>query len=79
MRRERSAGTKRRVAHLRRTKFNIFMRTLPLQNRNSFLYVIVGALVVVVVGLGAYIYNEKQKEDTVQLKIGEQGVSIEKK
>ena len=55
------------------------MRTLPLQNRNSFLYVIVGALVVVVVGLGAYIYNEKQKEDTVQLKIGEQGVSIEKK
>lgn len=65
--------------HLRRIKFNIFMRTLPLQNRNSFLYVIVGALIVAVVGMGAYIYNEKQKEDTVQLKIGEQGVSIEKK
>lgn len=52
---------------------------MPLQNRNSFLYLVVGALVVVVVGMGAYIYNEKQKEDTVQLKIGEQGVSIEKK
>jgi hypothetical protein len=51
---------------------------MPMQNRN-LLYVVVGALVVVVVGMGAYIYHEKQQEGSVELKIGDQGVSIQKK
>jgi hypothetical protein len=49
-----------------------------MQNRN-LLYVAVGALVVVVAGMGAYIYHEKQQESGVELKIGDQGVSIQKK
>lgn len=50
-----------------------------MQSRSNLLYLLIGALVVVVVGMGYYIYHEKQQEKGVELKIGEQGVSIEKK
>ncbi|PSH64570.1 MULTISPECIES: hypothetical protein [Phyllobacterium] len=45
-------------------------------NRNG-LYLIVGALLVVVVGLGIYVYHEETKPAGVELKIGEGGISIE--
>ena len=47
-------------------------------NRNS-LYMIIGALLVVVIGLGVYVYREETKPAGVELKIGEGGVSIEEK
>jgi len=45
-------------------------------NRNS-LYLIIGALVVLVVGLGIYVYQEESEPSGVEIKIGEGGVSIE--
>lgn len=48
-------------------------------NRNSGLYFIIGALVVVVVGLGAYVYHEESKPEGVELSIGQNGISVEQK
>ncbi|WP_168800921.1 hypothetical protein [Peteryoungia ipomoeae] len=45
--------------------------------RNNSLYLIIGALVVAVIGLGIYVYQEESKPDGVELRIGEGGVSIE--
>ncbi|WP_421868898.1 hypothetical protein [Pararhizobium sp.] len=45
-------------------------------NRNA-LYMLIGALVVVVVGLGIYVYHKESKPDGVEVKIGEGGISIE--
>lgn len=45
-------------------------------NRNG-LYLIVGALLVAVIGLGIYVYREETKPAGIELKIGEGGVSIE--
>jgi hypothetical protein len=45
-------------------------------NRNG-LYLIIGALLVAVIGLGVYVYREETKPAGVELKIGEGGVSIE--
>lgn len=45
-------------------------------SRNS-MYALIGALVVLVIGLGIYVYQEKSKPSGVELKIGENGVSIE--
>lgn len=45
--------------------------------RNNGLYLIIGALIVAVVVLGAYVYHEKQKPDGVQLTIGKNGVSVD--
>ncbi len=47
-------------------------------NRNS-LYLVIGALIVVVIGLGIYVYREESKPSGVELKIDESGVSIEQK
>ena len=47
-------------------------------NRNA-LYFLVGALVVATAGLGYYCYQDKQKSPGVEISIGKQGVSIEKK
>jgi hypothetical protein len=44
-------------------------------NRNG-LYLIVGALLVIVIGLGAYVYREETKPAGVELKIGQDGVSV---
>jgi hypothetical protein len=46
-------------------------------NRNSGLYLVIGALVVVVVGLGAYIFHEESKPEGIEMSIGKNGVSIE--
>ena len=48
-------------------------------NRNSSLYFVIGALVVVVIGLGAYIYREESKPEAVELSIGQNGISVEQK
>ncbi|MDM9629293.1 hypothetical protein QTL95_25715 [Rhizobium sp. S152] len=45
-------------------------------NRANNLYFIIGALVVIVIGLGAYLYHEESKPDGVEMRIGENGVSI---
>ena len=49
-----------------------------MQSKSNALYFIIGALVVVVAGLGYYVYQEKQQEHSVQLKLGKDGVAIEK-
>jgi hypothetical protein len=46
-------------------------------NRNG-LYLIIGALLVAVIGLGIYAYREETKPG-IELKIGEGGVSVEQK
>jgi hypothetical protein len=50
-----------------------------MRSNNNLLALIVGALVVVVAGMGYYIYQEKQEKPGVEMKIGEGGVSIQKK
>lgn len=46
-------------------------------NRTNGLYLVVGALIVVVAGLGTYIYQEESKPKGVELSIGQDGVKIE--
>ena len=48
-------------------------------NRSNGLYFVIGALLVVVVGLGAYIYREESKPEGVELSIGQNGISVEQK
>ena len=45
-------------------------------NRNS-LYLIIGVLLVVAIGLGIYAYREETKPAGIELKIDEGGVSIQ--
>jgi hypothetical protein len=47
-------------------------------NRNA-LYAIIGALVVVGGVLGYELYSERQKTDRVEIDVGKNGLSIEKK
>lgn len=44
------------------------------QNR---LYLIIGALAVIVIGMGVYIYQEQRKPDGVEIKIDDKGLSIQ--
>jgi hypothetical protein len=44
------------------------------QNR---LYLIIGALVVIVIALGVYVWREESKPDGVEIKLDENGVSIQ--
>lgn len=44
------------------------------QNR---LYFIIGALIVAVIALGIYVYQEESKPSGVELRIDESGVSVE--
>ena len=46
-----------------------------MNNRNG-LYMIVGALIVIVIGLGVYTYREETKPAGVEIKIDEGGVSV---
>lgn len=46
------------------------------QNR---LYFIIGALVVVVIGLAIYVYREESKPKGVELRIDESGISVQEK
>ena len=45
-------------------------------NRNS-LYLVLGALVVVVIGLGAYVYHEQTKPKGVEIQVDQSGISIQ--
>jgi hypothetical protein len=45
--------------------------------KQNQLYLLVGALIVLVVVLGAYVWREESKPDGIELKIDESGVSIE--
>ena len=45
--------------------------------KQNMLYVIIGALVVVVMALGIYIYREHTRPKGVELKIDDKGISIQ--
>ncbi|HEV7286094.1 MULTISPECIES: hypothetical protein [Kaistia] len=45
-------------------------------NRNT-LYLLVGALIVVVIGLGVYVYNEQTKPKGVEIQVDKSGISIQ--
>ncbi|MBX8784694.1 hypothetical protein HBA94_13085 [Ochrobactrum sp. GRS2] len=45
-------------------------------NKNG-LYILLGALIVIIIGFSIYTYQQESKAKGVELKIGEQGVSIE--
>lgn len=47
-------------------------------NRSNVLYLAIGALGVVAIGLGYYLYQERQKSG-VEISVGKAGVSIETK
>jgi RsiW-degrading membrane proteinase PrsW (M82 family) len=45
--------------------------------RTNNLYIIIGALLVVVIGLGIYAYREETKPKGVEVSIGQDGVKVE--
>ena len=45
--------------------------------KQNTLYLLIGALVVVVIALGAYVYSEQTKPKGVELKIDDKGISIQ--
>jgi RsiW-degrading membrane proteinase PrsW (M82 family) len=45
--------------------------------KQNTLYLLIGALVVVVIALGAYVYREQMKPKGVELKIDDKGISIQ--
>lgn len=45
--------------------------------RQNMLYLIIGVLVVVIIGLGVYIYREQTRPKGVELKIDDKGISIQ--
>ncbi|AZN96314.1 MULTISPECIES: hypothetical protein [Mesorhizobium] len=45
--------------------------------KQNMLYLIIGALVVVVIALGTYVYREQTKPKGVELKIDDKGISIQ--
>lgn len=47
--------------------------------RTNGLYLVIGALIVAVVGFGAYTYHEETKPKGVELTIGKDGVSVQEK
>lgn len=49
---------------------------LSSMNRNS-LYLLVGALIVIVIGLGAYVYNEQTKPKGVEIQLDQSGISVQ--
>ncbi len=47
--------------------------------RTSNLYLVIGALMVVVIGLGFYVYREETKPKGVELSIGQNGIKLQEK
>jgi hypothetical protein len=47
--------------------------------KQNTLYALIGALVVIIVVLGAYIIHERSKPKGVELRIDQSGISVEKK
>jgi hypothetical protein len=48
-------------------------------SRSNIVYLVVGALVVVVVVLGFQLYQDRKKPEGVRIDLGPNGMSIEKK
>jgi predicted negative regulator of RcsB-dependent stress response len=48
-------------------------------SRNNIVYLVVGALVVVVVILGYKLYQDRKQPEGVRIDLGPNGMSIEKK
>ena len=48
-------------------------------NRTNIVYLVVGALVVVVVILGYQLYQDRKQPEGVRIDLGPNGMSIEKK
>jgi hypothetical protein len=47
-------------------------------NRNT-LYLVIGALAVVIAVIGYQLYQERQKTTGIEINVGKSGISIEKK
>lgn len=45
--------------------------------KQNQLYLIIGALIVVVIALGIYVWREESKPDGVELRIDDSGISIQ--
>jgi RsiW-degrading membrane proteinase PrsW (M82 family) len=45
--------------------------------KQNMLYLVIGALVVVIIALGVYIYREQTRPKGVELKIDDKGISIQ--
>ncbi|BCG92842.1 MULTISPECIES: hypothetical protein [Mesorhizobium] len=45
--------------------------------KQNTLYLIIGALLVVVIALGVYVYREQTRPKGVELKIDDKGISIQ--
>lgn len=45
--------------------------------KQNQLYILVGALTVVVIGLGIYIWQEQSKPSGVEIRLNESGISIQ--
>lgn len=45
--------------------------------KQNTLYLIIGALIVVVIALGIYVYREQTRPKGVELKIDDKGISIQ--
>ncbi|UXN06838.1 hypothetical protein [Bartonella sp. HY761] len=44
---------------------------------NRFLYLIIGALIVVVIGFGYYTYKQEKQPSGIELKLDQNGVSVD--
>lgn len=44
------------------------------QNR---LYLVIGALIVAVIGLGVYVWREESKPEGVEIKVDQNGISVQ--
>jgi len=45
--------------------------------KQNTLYLVIGALIVVVIALGIYVYREQTRPKGVELKIDDKGISIQ--
>jgi RsiW-degrading membrane proteinase PrsW (M82 family) len=59
-----------------RSSHSLLPGTKSNMNRNT-LYLLVGALIVVVIGLGVYVYNEQTKPKGVEIQVDQSGISIQ--
>ena len=47
--------------------------------RSNNLYLVIGALLVAVIGLGIYVYRAETKPKGVELSIGQNGIKVQEK
>jgi hypothetical protein len=71
-----------RVSRRRDTPENLSVcndgREGPSMQQNK-LYLVIGALVVVVIGLGIYVLRQEAKPEGVELRIDDSGISVQQK